>query len=97
MVQRRTPRQRHEEAELLRQTARSTTTPGYYRLRGPGRPRGSSLDHAIDVRDYFADLFGAFSGDGSWLKVIVAAMVLVPQALACLLLLIAMTIIQWGA
>ncbi|MEM7121804.1 MAG: hypothetical protein AAF563_11040 [Pseudomonadota bacterium] len=96
MDKRRTPRQRHEEAELLRQTARSTTTPGYFRLRGPGRPRGSSLDHAIDVRDYFADLFGAFTSDGSWPKVVLAAMVLAPQALACLLLIIAMTIVQGG-
>lgn len=96
MDKRRTPQQRHEEAELLRQTARSTTTPGYFRMRGPGRPRGSSLDQAIDVRDYFHDLFGAFTGDGSWPKVIIAAMVLAPQALACLLLIIAMTVLQWG-
>ena len=65
-------------------------------MRGPGRPRGSSLDHAIDVRDYFADLFGAFTSDGSWQKVVLAAMVLAPQALACLLLIVAMMVVQGG-
>jgi len=86
-------RKRHEEAELLRMAARSTT-PKAYQTRRIEQPTVSDVDTNVDARETYTNLFGAFTSGRSWHGHVASAMALGANGLACVVLIVLLNLAQ---
>jgi hypothetical protein len=86
-------RKRHEEAELLRKAARSTT-PKAYQTHRSSVPAVSDADTTVDTRETYTNLFGAFTSGQSWHSHVASAMALGANGLAYVVLIVVLNLAQ---